>query len=391
MNAALRQFEAAEANLEKLDRLWKELRGMIPEGIAFGSDPKYDDRSRAFSDVLQALPRIDGWKPKAEPPDLNELAQNRLDAREIDEISAIVSVEELVETPAGELAEYRYRLNKKRRQVIRTALGQVAGRIDEDLRLLHARYEGESELSKHIEGSDWDDLKASIKEIDMLLGSSLLRPPRWGDLNRHLHFGIVQDLLDILQLDWPEVKSGITKQLYDENEPVPVEVDDLGTLAAAKPLGPVATKLKWEALSAEDFERLIFALISSTRGYENPGWLMHTNAPDKGRDLSVTRVVDDPLAGVMRSRVIIQCKHWTSKSVTGGGVSELKDQMTHWEPPRVDVLIIATSGRFTTDAVTLIEKHNTGDRALRIDMWPESHLEHLLASRPALIAQFGLR
>jgi hypothetical protein len=118
---------------------------------------------------------------------------------------------------------------------------------------------------------------------------------------------------------------------------------------------------------------------------------MHTNAPDKGRDLSVTRVVEDPLAGVLRSRVIIQCKHWLSKSVGGGEVSLLKDQMTLWEPPKVEVLILATSGRFTNDAVSLIEKHNTGDRALRIEMWPESHLERLLASRPWLIAQFGLR
>jgi hypothetical protein len=390
MNAALRQFEAAEANLEKLEHLWKELRAMIPEGIAFGRNPKYDDRSRAFSDILRVLPKIDGWKPEAELPDLNGLAQNRLDAREIDEISAIVSVEESVETPGRELAEYRYRLNKKRRQVIRTALGEITGRIDEDLTSLRAKYGGDFEV-KPVEGSYWDDLKASVKEIDMLLGAAFQRPPRWGDLNRHLYFGMTQDLLDILRRDWPEVKSGITKQLYDENEPVPVEVDDLGTLAASKPTGPVATRLRWESLSPEEFERLLFALISSTRGYENPGWLTHTNAPDKGRDLSVTRAVEDLLGGIMRSRVIIQCKHWTSKSVAGADVSELKDQMTHWEPPKVDVLIIATSGRFTTDAVTLIEKHNAGDRALRIEMWPETHLEHLLASRPTLIAQFGLR
>jgi len=178
---------------------------------------------------------------------------------------------------------------------------------------------------------------------------------------------------------------------YDENEPVPVGVEDLGTLAASHPTGPVATKLKWEALTTESFERLIFALISSAKGYENPEWLMHTNAPDRGRDLSVTRVVDDPLGGVMRSRVLIQCKHWGTKSVSVGDISELKDQTTHWEPPKVHVLVIATSGRFTSDAVALIEKQNAGDRALRVEMWPESHLERLLATRPALIAEFSLR
>jgi hypothetical protein len=93
----------------------------------------------------------------------------------------------------------------------------------------------------------------------------------------------------------------------------------------------------------------------------------------------------------MRSRVLIQCKHWNTKSVSVADVSELKDQITHWEPPKVDVLVISTSGRFTSDAVAFIEKHNGSDRALRIEMWPESHLERLLASRPSLIADFGLR
>ena len=65
--------------------------------------------------------------------------------------------------------------------------------------------------------------------------------------------------------------------------------------------------------------------------------------------------------------------------------------MMLWEPPRVDVLIIATTGRFATDAVDLIEKHNTSNVALRIEMWPDSHLERLLARHPELIATFHLR
>lgn len=391
MNAALRQFEAAEANVEKLERIWAEMSPLIPSGICFGSDPKYDDRLRAYADVLAALPKIDGWKPESLPPDLDGLAQNRLDAREIDEISAIVSVEDSTTAPGREIAEYRHRLNKKRRPLIRAALQEVMASIDECLKSLQAKYETELDSSKTIDPLEWEPLKENIQQVEMLLGSSLPRPPRWSDLHRHTSFGMMGDLRDILKFDWPQVKAGLSKGLYDQNEPVPVGVDDLGTLAASHPTGPVATKLKWEALSAEDFERLLFALISSAKGYENPEWLMHTNAPDRGRDLSVTRVVDDPLGGVMRSRVLIQCKHWNTKSVSVGDISELKDQITHWEPPKVDVLVIATSGRFTSDAVAFIEKQNAGDRALRVEMWPESHLERLLATRPALISEFGLR
>ena len=65
--------------------------------------------------------------------------------------------------------------------------------------------------------------------------------------------------------------------------------------------------------------------------------------------------------------------------------------MDLWEPPRVDVLVIAASGHFTKDAVQWIEKHNQEDKALRIEMWPESHLESLLVKRSDLIAEYGLR
>jgi Restriction endonuclease len=119
--------------------------------------------------------------------------------------------------------------------------------------------------------------------------------------------------------------------------------------------------------------------------------LMKTNAPDRGRDLSVYRVYTDPLGGTLRQRVIIQCKHWQSKSVGPSEIATLKEQMKMWEPPRVDVHVIPTSGRFTSDAVAIVEKQNHSDSALRIEMWPESHLERLLASRPAIIAEFGLR
>jgi hypothetical protein len=191
--------------------------------------------------------------------------------------------------------------------------------------------------------------------------------------------------------DWPVVKSTLVKSLYGDDEPLPVETADLGELVATKPRGPVSAKLRWSNLTAEDFERLIFSLISSAKGYENPSWLMHTNAPDRGRDLSVFRVTTDALSGTNRSRTIIQCRHRLSDSISPAEVATLQEQMRLWDEPRVDVLVIATSGRFTLDAVSLIEKHNTSDYALKIEMWPESHLERLLASHPGLIAEFSLR
>ena len=303
----------------------------------------------------------------------------------------IVDAEEAVDAPARELANYRHRLNKKRRQLVRDALSEVIAGVDEILRTLKERHPDEAEVALKLADPAFEELRQHIQEIETMLGSSLPRPARWGDLRRHLHFGLVRDLLDILNHDWPEVKASLSAGIYDQHEPVPVEAIDLGMLAASQPKGVVATRLKWEALSAEDFERLVFALISRARGYENPAWLMKTNAPDRGRDLSVTRIIDDQLGGITRSRVIIQCRHWLARSIAIADVTELKEQMKLWEPPRVDVLVIATSGRFSSDAVLMIEKSNNEDRALRIEMWSESHLERLLAERPSLIAEFRLR
>lgn len=391
LNAALRHFEAAEANLNKTEKVLSEIEASIPSGIAFGGNPEHEANCRSFDALLTSLPKIDGWKPDISLMDLDEIAQHRLDAQEVGEIECMVSVEREIGEPARLLRDYRYRFNQKRRELIRDALTELIDAIDANLRELGKLFERDIPSNDTVENPGFDQLKQNIAQINTLLGSSVSKPARWSDLHRHMHFGMLGDLHDIIEHDWPSVKAGLRKSLYGEREPVPVEVEDLGALVSKKPRGPVATKLLWERVTDEDFERLVFALISSEHGYENPEWLMKTNAPDRGRDLSVYRVYTDPLGGTLRQRVIIQCKHWQSKSVGPSEIATLKEQMKMWEPPRVDVHVIATSGRFTSDAVAIVEKQNHSDSALRIEMWPESHLERLLASRPAIIAEFGLR
>lgn len=389
--AAIEQFEAAEANLIKLERLWDELSGAIPTGVSFGSNPEYEDRARSYGLLLIALPKIDGWRPAAEPSDLDGVAQSRFDAMEIAEPSAELSVERWIEEPGRELREYRFRLNNKRRALIRDPLVGLVDQIDADLRAIREVAGNEPEANHQLDKAVWSDMREHLKQIEVLLGSSVKKPERWSDMMRHMHFGYVGDLHDIESLDWPQVKAGLRKGLYGANEAVPVGVEDLGSLVASRPVGPVTTALAWANLDDQSFERLIFSLISDTPGYENPEWLMQTRAPDRGRDLSATRVVQDELSGTSRSRVVIQCKHWLSRSVNLQEVAGAKDQMALWSNPRVDVLTIATSGRFTADAVAWIESHNASGASIKIEMWPESHLERVLAGRPAVIAEFGLR
>ncbi len=89
LNAALRHFEATEANLVKLERVLAEIEAAIPEGIVFvGDNPEYESNCRSFRTLLESLPAINGWKPEVAIMDLDEIAQNRLDAREVTKSNA---------------------------------------------------------------------------------------------------------------------------------------------------------------------------------------------------------------------------------------------------------------------------------------------------------------
>jgi len=89
--------------------------------------------------------------------------------------------------------------------------------------------------------------------------------------------------------------------------------------------------------------------------------------------------------------VIVQAKHWSKRSVSPADLVSTLAGVTLWQPPVVRGLIIATSGRFTADAVTWVDQHNGAGAAPLIEMWPDSALETLLAQRPYLAAAHGLR
>jgi hypothetical protein len=392
LNDALAEFDATETTLSRLEAAWQQLSDLVPEGIAFvgGSpeDVEHKDLCWAFGDLVDGLPAIDHWTIAESPWSLDEIAQARLDAQDVGEVEAMVSVARGIDAPGEAIREYRFRFNRARRSLVRARVQHLLGDIEAQLAALVKRVARDNEP---IGDSDWPLLAESIREVERLMGSSMSRNGRWTDLRRHLSFGQGCDVHDIAEHDWPSVIQDIQSALYGELEPMPVTVEDLADLVATRPTGPVSTKLAWGVLDDEGFERLIYNLINDAPGYENPQWLMRTNAPDRGRDLSVDRVVRDSLSGVTRQRVIIQCKHWLSKSVAPSDVANALTAVTLWEPPPVDVLIVATSGRFTQDAVQWIEKHSHDRLRPAVEPWPETHLESLLAQRPPLVTEFELR
>jgi hypothetical protein len=238
--------------------------------------------------------------------------------------------------------------------------------------------------------AEWAALDEAWRELFRLMGTDALRGSRFGDMNRHLRFALGVDLHDIAEHDWPSIRPLIERSLYEEHEPLPVGVDDLAEVVALRPAGKVPTKLDLSGLRDEAFERLVFMLLTTTPGYENASWLMETRAADRGRDLQVEQVTTDPLTGTRRLRVIVQCKAWR-KSLSPTECQAAIAPIPLWEPPKVDLLILTTTGRFTEQAVQWIENHNHAGKDPRLAMWPNSHLELLLAGRGDLVEQFNLR
>ncbi len=389
LDTALQQFEATEANLAKLDTLWERIANLIPSGPAFGSPPEYEELCWKFRRILPSLPAIDGFRVEDCLYDYDDIGAMHLGALEFGEFEDQVAVSNDLEKQGYQLRKYRSLLQAKRRELVQNRLLKLIAEIDQFLSRPIST-SGELEIHTTLMEPSWNQLKEAVTEIDTLLGA-VARPSGWVDLQQHLDVGMANGWSDIFKFDWPAVSKSLREQIYGDHDPVPVAVEDLGKIVDMHPVGPVITQLDWSALSAEDFERLVFLLISGSPEYKNLQWLQNTNAPDHGRDLSVDRVDSNSLSGVRLYRTIIQCKHWLKRSVGPSDISQVKDQMAHWEPPRVDELVIATTGRFTTDAVSLVEKHNQSDHALRIAMWPDSHLECILAKRPDLIGHFQLR
>jgi hypothetical protein len=195
-----------------------------------------------------------------------------------------------------------------------------------------------------------------------------------------------------LEFDWPSVKQDIAAASFSDADPLPIPDEvDLGELAASSPQGVASTVLDWTVLDAKRFEDLLYDLIRVLPGYQNVQLLMKTNAADRGRDVSAEQVIADGAGGVRTERVMIQAKHWLSRSVPPEEISSALVRITLWEPPPIRTYVVATSGQFTPDAVAWVEKHNHEGKRPYLDLWPESRLSTLLSERPYLVAKYGLR
>lgn len=386
LDEVLQVMDRAAANLARLEAVWERAQPMIPSGPTRGSSSEYDDLRRAWGELLTGLPPIDGWTVTEELPDADDAGQAFIDYADIGEPPFALMNQ--LEEPGKQLDEYRFRLARARRRAVRERLEHLTSTINEALPHIVEAVPRDS--LDRLDHPETETVEASLSEIERLLADTTERSGRWGDLHRHMHFGQGHDWHDIVEMDWPSVRADIEAAGLSESDPLPVPAVDLGAAASNRPSGAASIGLEWSALDDDGFERLLFDILRAFPSYHNVEWLMKTRAPDRGRDLSAERMIRDDGGTIRVERVIIQAKHWTSKSIGPADITTALAALSLWEPPTIRALVVATSGRFTTDAVAVAEKHNADGKLPFIELWANSRLETLLSQRPDLIASYGL-
>ncbi len=396
LDSALATFDKVAVNLDKLEKVWERAQHHFSYEARTGSAHEYTNLALNWEDLLPGLLPIEGWKITTGLPDVEEFRQVMIDAKEAGVFPRHAIAESV--QPGEDLAKYRHLLDRARRRVIAARLTELTERITaavaavvEGLPAPEEWLEAHSPNRQRVDTPRNDEIQEHLAETERLLGQTVERTGRWSEMRRHLNFGQIGDWHDIAYYDWPSVLADIDAAKVGESDPIPVPDIDLGRIGQADLTGQATTALSWPVLTPEDFERLLFDILRDLEGYQNVEWLTQTNAPDRGRDLSLQRVTHDSAGTVRTERVIVQAKHYTSRSVSPREIHDSLTALPLWEPPRINLLIIATSGRFTSDAVALAEKHNEDGNRPYIELWPDSRLEMLLAQRPKLVITHRLR
>lgn len=242
----LEQMDRAAANLSKLESVWERAQAFIPEGPALGSPVEYDDLGRAWSDLIQGLPPIDGWTITEEYPDARGDRRSLPGVRR-DWGAACGRCGKKPPDQPRDLRDYRYRLNTARRRATRRRLEGLMAVVEAAI----AQVVRDSEAlppNDRVESDHAQLVVDSVAEIDRLMGAAAERTGRWSELRRHLHFGETHDWTDIATFDWPTIRPDIEAAGFADTDPLPVAGIDLGEAAGGTLTGSVTTALDWSSL-----------------------------------------------------------------------------------------------------------------------------------------------
>jgi len=268
LERTLEEFDAVETNLRRLEKVWEEMQQFIPEGLSFyGNSPeglRYIELQRSYAAILQGIPAIDGYSISEIEGDLDSIAQARLDALEIGEWEAKRWVEEKIDEPTREIAEYRFRFREARRELVRAHLQDLVAEIN---RLVSSLAEVVPKNLVRIEHEDWPQLITAFQQVERLAGSQIPQVGRWSDMRRHLRFVLpsvlIAGLLASLYAAVLRAAPGEVKVV----RPQPLDCTGAGGLTAAEVRQAQQSWSKYlgrqaeEAVEVSDGVKMTFVLV----------------------------------------------------------------------------------------------------------------------------------
>lgn len=391
LNDAIEELNKVSANLELLKNKWNDLEELLSYPVEGHYDQsekqQYDIGYLEFAELLEEIPPIRGIKIQNCLPTYNEVSQWARDVTDLGEASAFTSFISEVYQQGPEISKYEILLKKERRKLIRNQVSKCIDEVDGLLDSLEIDNQEEN-LTNPIKPEIIDFLRDKVRQIDVLMGDSVPRPQRWQDLERHLYWGQINDLNDIILMDWPLIKPSL-ETIFQGNDPFSIDAKDIGELIDnANKTGEIGTILEWNNITFKEFERLCADLLKAIPNCENVEWLTPTTASDRGRDITAFWVTKDITRGTIREKTLIQCKHKPNGSLSPSDISDLQNLfLTHGN---VDLCIIITSGKFSDQTTQVVENWNTRNTKPKVELWEQWKLEQLLASYPYIIKIYGL-
>jgi hypothetical protein len=162
-----------ETNLGRLDAVWKQLKELTPDGVPFeaADTVQYENLRRAFSDLADALPTIGGSGFEARPRAFDNIASEPNRTQYVGNAEAFVDVLRVINEPGEELADYRFRMAKVRKAMIRGRAETLVADIDALLVVLTAKVARDG--TKLAGDEQWQEIVAGIAELQRLLAGEL--------------------------------------------------------------------------------------------------------------------------------------------------------------------------------------------------------------------------
>ena len=204
-------LERLETVLSKVKAEWN--RRQVDGPLSLAAE-RYRHLRPRLSEFIAALPPIDGWSIRAEPPDPD-----------------MPSASDQRRSVVADVKEYRERLLLHRYAVIRPRVVELMEEVDELLRGTFFRLKRPKEWTK-ASGARWEEFKAKLDEVRKLLGAKHPPVASWDDLTRHVRCATPQDVRAIQQRDWPTVRKDLLSKVHED---LPLPQVELASLHLARP------------------------------------------------------------------------------------------------------------------------------------------------------------